>query len=73
MFLRHLMQLHGVSVEKAKAIIDIYPCPRQLIEAYQNGCDENLLSKIKVSKLQRSIGAVISKNIYDLYSKENLN
>ncbi|XP_075227116.1 mus81 structure-specific endonuclease subunit isoform X2 [Lycorma delicatula] len=71
MFVRHLLQLHGLSLDKAKTIVEKYPCPRLLFQAYQEGGGENLLAKLKApGVLGRCIGSVISKTIHDLYNKD---
>lgn len=75
MFVRQLLQLKGLSVEKALAIVEHYPTPRLLIEAFQN-CEsdrELLLANIQYGDKKRSIGPTISKTIYQLYTKKNFN
>lgn len=72
MFVRHLVQLHGLSVEKASAIIEKYPTPHSLMEAYKYGGDENLLTLITVGKSGRKIGPVISKTLHKMYTSTNL-
>ncbi|CAL7940361.1 unnamed protein product [Xylocopa violacea] len=74
MFVRHLLQLKGMSVEKASAIVERYPTPRVLIEGFQNsdGNGELLLANINFGDKKRLIGPTISKTIYQLYTKKNL-
>ncbi|XP_017795588.1 PREDICTED: crossover junction endonuclease MUS81 [Habropoda laboriosa] len=73
MFVRQLLQLKGISVDKALAIVERYPTPRVLIEAFQNSdCNESLLAKIEFGDKKRLIGPIISKTIYQLYTKKNL-
>uniref|UniRef100_A0A1B6FCG7 Crossover junction endonuclease MUS81 n=1 Tax=Cuerna arida TaxID=1464854 RepID=A0A1B6FCG7_9HEMI len=72
MFIKQLVQLRGLSVEKALAIVERYPCPRSLITAFQNGANEKLLADIPVGNLNRKIGPVISKAVYELYNKSIL-
>lgn len=72
LFMRQLVQLKTLSIDKAVAITDIYPTPRDLILAYRN-CPEkadalNLLAHIRFGKFQKPIGAAISQTLYNLYS-----
>lgn len=70
-FIKLLLQLKGLSVEKALAITDKYKTPRSLIVAYQR-CDrsegENLLANLKYGQMGRNVGSVVSKTIYQLFS-----
>lgn len=72
LFLRQLIQLKGLSIDKAMAIIEQYPTPRHLINQYQQCRDkceaENLLSSIQFGTLRKSIGAIISKIIHEFYN-----
>lgn len=70
MFIRQLLQLSGMSVEKAIAVVDKYPTPKLLQLAYLN-CTvngEKLLSTIQYGNQNRKIGIVISKTIYQLFT-----
>ncbi|CAH0586849.1 unnamed protein product [Chrysodeixis includens] len=73
-FIKILLQLKGLSVEKALAITRKYPTPRSLIKAYQK-CDANegqaLLTYLKYSELSPNVGPVISKAIYNIFSSIN--
>ncbi|KAM4722115.1 crossover junction endonuclease MUS81 [Rhinophrynus dorsalis] len=76
-FARQLMQISGVSGEKAAAILDRYSTPASLLSAYECCSSteekEKLLSGIKCGKLQRNLGPVLSKTISQLYcTKEAL-
>nr|XP_033189985.1 crossover junction endonuclease MUS81 isoform X4 [Bombus vancouverensis nearcticus] len=75
MFVRQLLQLKGMSIDKALAIVEHYPTPRLLVEAFQkSGCNgELLLAAIEFGDKKRLIGSVISKTIYQLYMKKDLN
>ena len=55
MFIRQLLQLKGVSVDKATAIVERYPTPRILIDALQRSdCNgELLLSSIQLGDKKR--------------------
>lgn len=72
MFLRHLMQVHGLSHDKASAIVTIYPTPSKLITAYRQ-CStskemNNLLSTVKFGITQRNIGSVLSRTLCKIYT-----
>ena len=75
MFIRQLMQLSGVSIEKAMAIVDLYPTPLVLSEAFRNASKsgEKLLSTIQVGPAKRQLGPALSKTIFDLYTTTKLN
>jgi crossover junction endonuclease MUS81 len=64
------LQLKGISVDKALAIVKLYPTPRCLVEALLKG-DENLLATVVTESTKRKLGHVISKIIYQLYTKRN--
>lgn len=70
-FIKILLQLKGMSVEKALAITKKYPTPHSLILAYAK-CDrkegETLLSYLKYGDLNRNVGPATSKAIYQLFS-----
>ncbi|ESO96484.1 hypothetical protein LOTGIDRAFT_115731 [Lottia gigantea] len=71
MFGKQLIQLNGMSADKAKAVIDNYPTPISLLEAYA-GCrglkeKEQLLAGIKCGKLTRNLGLAQSKQIAGIY------
>lgn len=70
-FIKLLLQLKGVSVEKALAITRKYPTPRSLIKAYlkcEGNEGESLLTYLKYSDLSPNVGPVISKAIYNVFS-----
>ncbi|XP_021370598.1 crossover junction endonuclease MUS81-like isoform X2 [Mizuhopecten yessoensis] len=71
MFGKQLIQLNGMSAEKAKAVTDKYHTPSLILEAYDNCVSvkdkENLLSNIKSGKAMRNLGQNLSKQIYQLY------
>lgn len=72
MFVRQLVSLKSLSVEKALAITERYPTPQQLFQAYARCFDEHeaidLLTNIRCGKLKRPLGSTISKIIYDFYN-----
>lgn len=72
LFLRQLLQLKTLSIDKALAITNIYPTPRHLIRNYEQSHSkfeaENLLASIQFGKFKKPIGSTISKTIYNLYN-----
>ncbi|XP_029813116.1 crossover junction endonuclease MUS81 isoform X1 [Suricata suricatta] len=70
-FARQLMQVRGVSAEKAAAIMERYSTPASLLAAY-DACatpkeQELLLSTIKCGQLQRNLGPALSRTLSQLY------
>ncbi|XP_006860974.1 PREDICTED: crossover junction endonuclease MUS81 [Chrysochloris asiatica] len=70
-FARQLMQVRGVSGEKAAALVDRYSTPASLLAAY-DACatskeQELLLSTVKSGRLQRKLGPVLSRTLSQLY------
>ncbi|XP_042294869.1 crossover junction endonuclease MUS81 isoform X2 [Sceloporus undulatus] len=70
-FARQLMQISGISGDKAAAILELYKTPSRLLDAYA-ACptpqaQEQLLSGIRCGKLQRNLGPVLSKTLAQLY------
>ncbi|XP_076291180.1 mus81 structure-specific endonuclease subunit isoform X2 [Lasioglossum baleicum] len=74
MFVRQLLQLKGVSVEKAFAIVERYPTPKVLVNAFQQSdCNgELLLSNVQAENKKQVLGPVISKTICQLYTNKTL-
>ncbi|XP_037760850.1 crossover junction endonuclease MUS81 isoform X3 [Chelonia mydas] len=70
-FARQLMQISGVSGEKAAAILERYSTPASLLAAYSTCPDpesrDKLLSTIKCGKLQRNLGPALSRTLSQLY------
>ncbi|KAM6435048.1 crossover junction endonuclease MUS81 isoform 2-T2 [Liasis olivaceus] len=70
-FARQLMQISGLSGEKAAAILERYKTPASLMEAYAACPDpesrEQLLSSVKCGQLQRNLGPSLSKTLAQLY------
>lgn len=75
MFIRQLLQLKGMSVTKAMAIVERYATPQILIAALQNSDKngEQLLANIQVGDKKRQLGPTISRTIYQLYMTNELN
>ncbi|XP_062949786.1 crossover junction endonuclease MUS81 [Cynocephalus volans] len=70
-FARQLMQVRGVSGEKATALVGRYSTPASLLAAY-DACatpkeQEMLLSTIKCGRLQRNLGPALSRTLSQLY------
>uniref|UniRef100_A0A674K157 Crossover junction endonuclease MUS81 n=1 Tax=Terrapene triunguis TaxID=2587831 RepID=A0A674K157_9SAUR len=70
-FARQLMQISGVSGEKAAAILERYSTPASLLAAYSACPDpesrDKLLSTVKCGKLQRNLGPALSRTLSQLY------
>lgn len=70
-FARQLVQVRGVSGEKAAALVDRYSTPASLLAAY-DACatpkeQEMLLSTVKCGRLQRNLGPALSRTLAQLY------
>lgn len=71
--MKQLLQLKGVSVDKALAIVEKYPTPRSLISAYRDNPGvkgEKLLATVPYGKQRKNIGPTMSKTIHQLYSQQ---
>lgn len=70
-FARQLMQISGLSGDKAAAILGQYSTPHSLLSAYEKcGSEaekEKLLSSIRYGKLKRNLGPALSRTVYQLY------
>ncbi|KAJ8045267.1 Crossover junction endonuclease MUS81 [Holothuria leucospilota] len=70
-FAKQLLQISGLSAEKALAIITTYKTPALLLQAYDqcalSADQEKLLAKLKYGKLQRNLGPALSRQIQKLY------
>ncbi|XP_074554984.1 crossover junction endonuclease MUS81 [Halichoeres trimaculatus] len=70
-FARQLMQISGLSGDKAAAILEQYSSPHSLLTAYDQcsseAAKEKLLSSIRYGKLQRNVGPALSRTVYQLY------
>nr|SVE74732.1 EOG090X06E6 [Daphnia carinata] len=74
MFAKQLMQLHGLSGEKAEAIVKVYPTPSSLMDALRSAgaSASTLLSCLEYGKAKRKIGLSISALLAKLYTEEHL-
>ncbi|XP_034006124.1 crossover junction endonuclease MUS81 isoform X2 [Trematomus bernacchii] len=70
-FARQLMQVSGLSGDKAAAILELYSTPLSLLTAYERCAGEadkeKLLSSIRYGKLKRNLGPALSRTVYQLY------
>ncbi|XP_062239425.1 crossover junction endonuclease MUS81 isoform X1 [Platichthys flesus] len=70
-FARQLMQISGLSGDKAAAILEIYSTPYSLLTAYERCASEaekeKLLSSIRYGKLKRNLGPALSRTVHQLY------
>ncbi|XP_031706997.1 structure-specific endonuclease subunit MUS81 isoform X2 [Anarrhichthys ocellatus] len=70
-FARQLMQVSGLSGDKAAAILEQYSTPHSLLTAYERCASEaqkeKLLSSIRHGKLKRNLGPALSRTVYQLY------
>ncbi|XP_038214248.1 crossover junction endonuclease MUS81 [Zerene cesonia] len=71
MFIKMLLQLKGMSVEKALAITNVYKTPKSLITAYEN-CSQRegefLLANLKYGDLNRNVGPNVSRAVFHLFT-----
>lgn len=75
MFVRQLLQLKQLSLDKALAIVQRYPTPASLLSAYAAANDDDgelLLANIQYGQLRKTIGPVISKCIYHFYHAQSV-
>ena len=75
-FAKMLLQLSGLSVDKAAAIVAAYPTPAGLVEAYgrcsSQAEGEALLAGLRAERSGRPVGAAVSKAVYHLYCDPQL-
>ncbi|XP_047433210.1 crossover junction endonuclease MUS81 [Mugil cephalus] len=73
-FARQLMQISGLSGDKAAAILEQYSTPHSLLTAYKRCASdaekEKLLSSIRYGKLKRNLGPALSRTVYQLYCSQ---
>lgn len=73
MFVRQLLQLKGMSVDKALAVVECYPTPLMLINAlHKSNCGQTLIANIQYGQQKRQIGPAISKTVYLFYTQQEL-
>ncbi|KAK3546636.1 hypothetical protein QTP70_031438, partial [Hemibagrus guttatus] len=67
-FARQLMQISGISGDKAAAILEHYSTVSSAYSQCSTEAErEKLLSSIKYGKLKRNIGPALSRTVYQLY------
>ncbi|KAM9834439.1 crossover junction endonuclease MUS81 [Syngnathus typhle] len=70
-FARQLMQVSGLSADKAAAILERYNTPHSLLAAYgqcaSEAGKEKLLSAIPCGRLNRNLGPALSRTLFQLY------
>ncbi|KAK2185087.1 hypothetical protein NP493_246g02008 [Ridgeia piscesae] len=74
MFAKQLLQLHGMTGEKAFAITQTYATPARLLELYSSGQSqkqkEDLVAATGCGPLHRPLGTSLSKLLYMLYATQ---
>lgn len=68
MLIRQLLQIRGLSVHKAFAIVEHYPTPKSLINAFSRSRNSLLLANISYGIPVKTVGPAISKTLYQIYS-----
>lgn len=71
MFIRQLLQVRGLSVHKAFAIVEHYPSPKLLINAFRRSENSLLLANISYGIPVKTVGSAISKTLFQIYSNNN--
>nr|XP_061816559.1 crossover junction endonuclease MUS81-like isoform X1 [Nerophis lumbriciformis] len=70
-FARQLMQVSGLSGDRAAAILERYSTPHSLLKTYDKckseAQKEKLLSTIQYGRLNRKLGPALSRTLYQLY------
>ncbi|XP_043282296.1 crossover junction endonuclease MUS81 [Venturia canescens] len=72
MFIRQLLQLKGLSLEKVLAIVERYPTPLSLkkaVESVESDEGVKLLTTIKIASQSRQLGLVLGQTVHHLYTK----
>lgn len=74
LFVRMLLQIKGMSVDKAIRIVDEYSTPALLFKAYESRSSsegERLLGELKTTN-GKNIGQSLSKTVYSFFTTETL-
>lgn len=69
MFIKQLMQLSGLSLAKAMVIVDHYPTPLILVNAFHEH-GQDLLADLKYTQLGTRLGNVVSSALYQFYTRQ---
>lgn len=76
MFVKHLMRLRGLSVDKAQAIVNRYPTLQALLRAYRECATvkekELMLAHLNFGNGAKTIGPMVSRSVYQLYNNKDL-
>ncbi|CAG7725546.1 unnamed protein product [Allacma fusca] len=71
MFVKHLLRLRGLSVDKAQAIVNKYPTLQALLRAYSECVSDKekelMLAHVNFGSASKTIGPMISRTIFQLY------
>jgi crossover junction endonuclease MUS81 len=73
MFIKHLLQIKGMSVDKALAIVEKYQTPKLLKLSYSEMNEaqgEKLLSNIQYGTLRKNVGPVLSRIVFQMFCKD---
>lgn len=74
LFIKMLMAIRGITLDKALAIQKVYPTPRHLLEAYQSlsTVDEKklmLFTKLGTGIMRKKITKLLSEKVYEVWGK----
>lgn len=73
MFIKQLLQIKGISIEKALSIVTLYKTPSNLMKAFENEeKPDSLLSMIKSGDSKSNISPVVGRLIYKYFTSEEL-
>lgn len=68
MLIRQLLQIRGLSVHKAFAIVEQYPSPKLLLNAFKRSGNPLLLANISYGIPIKTVGPAISKTLFQIFS-----
>ncbi|XP_060866513.1 crossover junction endonuclease MUS81 isoform X1 [Metopolophium dirhodum] len=68
MLIRQLLQIRGLSVHKAFAIVEQYPSPKLLVNAFRRSDNPLLLANISYGIPIKTVGPAVSKTLFQIYS-----
>lgn len=73
LFIKMLVQLHGVSVDKALAIVEQFPTPSLLKKTYDE-CEDEILKETLLADIRcgnRKLGLALSRTLSQLFNSES--
>lgn len=76
LFIKMLIQIKGMSVDRALAIVNKYPTPALLKKAYDENPGvkgEKLLATLQFGDSSKCIGPTLSKIIHQLFTLKSFN